>query len=48
MYLSDRILVMQAGRLSGELSPDQFSEEAIMNLAIPRADVNAASPQEIS
>ncbi|MBB1073923.1 sugar ABC transporter ATP-binding protein [Rhodoferax sp. 4810] len=48
MYLSDRILVMQAGRLSGELLPNQFSEEAIMNLAIPHADVEAAATQEIS
>lgn len=46
MYLSDRILVMQEGRISGELSHDQFSEEAIMTLAIPRADTDAAITQE--
>ena len=46
MYLSDRILVMQGGRVSGELTHDQFSEEAIMTLAIPRAESGAETTQE--
>lgn len=33
MGISDRILVMHEGQLAGELSRDQFSEEAIMDLA---------------
>jgi ribose transport system ATP-binding protein len=36
MRLSDRILVMQSGRMSGELRSADFSEAAIMTLAIPR------------
>src|SRR5471032_358591 len=35
MRLSDRLLVMQSGRISGELKSDEFSEAAIMTLAIP-------------
>ena len=31
--IADRILVMHEGRLNGELLPDQFSEEAVVNLA---------------
>ncbi|QVL32919.1 sugar ABC transporter ATP-binding protein [Telmatocola sphagniphila] len=31
--MSDRILVLHEGRLTGELERDQFSEEAVMNLA---------------
>jgi len=31
--IADRILVMHEGRLSGELQPNQFSEEAVVNLA---------------
>ncbi|HWH82232.1 MAG TPA: ATP-binding cassette domain-containing protein, partial [Burkholderiaceae bacterium] len=35
--LSDRMLVMQGGRIAGELAhPDHFSEEAIMTLAVSR------------
>ncbi len=33
MGISDRILVMHEGKITGELSRDQFSEEAIMELA---------------
>ena len=31
--MSDRIIVMHEGRVTGELSRDQFSEEAIMSYA---------------
>jgi ribose transport system ATP-binding protein len=31
--MSDRVLVMHEGRLAGELTRDQMSEETIMNLA---------------
>ena len=48
MYLSDRLLVMQGGRLAGELAHEQFSEEAIMTLAIPRADTAPTAFQELS
>ena len=48
MYLADRLLVIQGGRIAGELVPEQFSEEAIMTLAIPRADTAPAVPQELS
>ena len=36
MRLSDRLLVMQSGRIAGELHNAEFSEQAIMTLAIPR------------
>jgi len=37
MRLADRMLVMQGGRIAGELPhPDRFSEEAIMTLAVSR------------
>ena len=39
--LSDRVLVMHQGRISGELSRDQLSEESIMQLAV------AESPQRV-
>ena len=32
--MSDRVLVMHEGRLTGELPRDRLSEEAIMQLAI--------------
>ena len=31
--MSDRILVMHDGSIAGELQKEQFSQEAIMNLA---------------
>jgi len=31
--IADRILVMHDGRISGELSKEQFSEEAVVHLA---------------
>lgn len=34
MRLSDRLLVMQAGRIAGELQNANFTEEAIMTLAV--------------
>jgi len=33
MGMSDRTLVMHEGRITGELSREQLSEEAIMQLA---------------
>jgi len=33
LTISDRILVMRAGRLAGEISFDDASEECIMSLA---------------
>jgi len=39
LAMSDRVLVMQEGRLAGELTRDQASEEAVMELAIGRAEV---------
>jgi ribose transport system ATP-binding protein len=35
--VSDRILVMHEGRISGELRRDQFSEQNVMQLAVGRA-----------
>ena len=35
--VSDRILVMHEGRISGELSRDRFSEQNVMQLAVGRA-----------
>ena len=35
--MSDRVLVMHEGHLSGELSREELSEEAIMNLATGRS-----------
>jgi len=44
LTISDRILVMRAGVLAGEISFEQASEEAIMALAaLDRAD--AAHPE---
>lgn len=36
MRLSDRLLVMQAGRIAGELKNANFTEEAIMTLAVSK------------
>ena len=35
--MSDRLLVMYQGRVAGELSREQMSETAVMNLATGRA-----------
>jgi ribose transport system ATP-binding protein len=35
--VSDRILVMHEGRISGELKRDQFSEQNVMQLAVGKA-----------
>ena len=32
--ISDRILVMHEGRITGELEHEAFSEEAVMHLAV--------------
>ena len=36
--MSDRVLVMHEGRITGELRREQLSEEAVMHLATGRAD----------
>jgi ribose transport system ATP-binding protein len=41
--VSDRILVMHEGRISGELERDQFSEHRVMQLAVGKA-TNAEQP----
>jgi ABC-type sugar transport system ATPase subunit len=35
MQLSDRILVLQAGRPAALLEPDQFSQERLLDHAMP-------------
>ena len=37
LAMSDRILVMQAGRIAGELSRDEATQEKVLGLAIPAA-----------
>jgi ribose transport system ATP-binding protein len=41
--VSDRILVMHEGQISGELRRDQFSEQNVMQLAVGRA-INSEQP----
>jgi ABC-type sugar transport system ATPase subunit len=36
--MSDRVLVMEGGRLTGELSREEATEERIIALAMPRND----------
>ncbi len=36
LAISDRIIVVHDGKISGQLAPDRFSEENIMNLATGR------------
>jgi L-arabinose transport system ATP-binding protein len=42
--LADRIYVMQNGRLTGELSADEATEEAVLNLAMSDNLTNAPQP----
>ncbi|WP_235502645.1 MULTISPECIES: sugar ABC transporter ATP-binding protein [unclassified Kitasatospora] len=42
--LADRIVVMQSGRITGELSRDEATEEAILNLAMADDLVPALTP----
>mgnify|MGYP003731003915 CR=1 FL=1 len=42
MGVADRALVMHEGRISGELERDEFTEEAIMELATGRSLMNAS------
>ncbi len=42
--LADRILVMSAGRITGELAGAAASEEAILELAMRHEDASAGSP----
>jgi len=41
--VSDRIVVMQEGAISGTLNRDQFSEENVMWLAVARAAEQSAA-----
>jgi ribose transport system ATP-binding protein len=43
--VSDRIVVMHEGRISGELQRDAFGEEAIMHLAVGGPKTEAAHPR---
>ncbi|MEO1836284.1 MAG: sugar ABC transporter ATP-binding protein [Akkermansiaceae bacterium] len=43
--VSDRIVVMHEGRISGELQRDAFGEEAIMHLAVGEPKTEAAHPR---
>ncbi len=40
--VSDRIVVMHEGRITGELKREEFGEEAIMHLAVGRSKTEAA------
>ncbi len=40
--MSDRVLVMRGGRIMGELSGDEMTQERILALAMGQADVHAA------
>jgi ribose transport system ATP-binding protein len=44
LAMSDRVLVMQGGRLRGELSRDEASQERIMHLATVSDGENGAEP----
>ena len=41
--VSDRIVVMQEGAISGTLNRDQFSEENVMRLAVARGPEQSAA-----
>jgi ribose transport system ATP-binding protein len=43
--ISDRVAVMREGAIAGFLNRDQFSEQAVMDLAFGRADASRASRQ---
>jgi L-arabinose transport system ATP-binding protein len=40
--VSDRIVVMREGRISGELPRDQANEPALLELALPQGSREAA------
>ncbi len=42
--LADRILTMQAGRLTGELSAAEATEERVLSLVLPRQGPTASNP----
>jgi ribose transport system ATP-binding protein len=44
--VSDRILVMHEGRISGELERDQFSEHHVMQLAVGKAIDKAINSEQ--
>ena len=39
--VSDRILVMRQGRISGELSRSAATEQSVLNLALPKSSTTA-------
>jgi L-arabinose transport system ATP-binding protein len=47
LTLADRILVMRAGRLAGEISREEATEEAVLTLAIPETEPAVEEQQEI-
>jgi ribose transport system ATP-binding protein len=42
LHISDRIVVMHEGRITGSIERDDFSEEAIMHLAVGHKSTDAA------
>lgn len=46
--LADRVLVVAEGRIAGELHREQFSEEAIMRLAVGGAAGRPATPADVA
>ncbi|WP_442792362.1 ATP-binding cassette domain-containing protein [Amycolatopsis sp. NBC_01307] len=47
LTLADRILVMRAGRLAGEIASADATEEAVLTLAIPETEPAVEEQQEI-
>ncbi|HKN54831.1 MAG TPA: sugar ABC transporter ATP-binding protein [Amycolatopsis sp.] len=47
LTLADRIIVMRAGRVAGEIGRDEATEEAVLTLAIPETEPAAEEVQEI-
>ncbi|WP_414731843.1 sugar ABC transporter ATP-binding protein [Amycolatopsis mediterranei] len=47
LTLADRILVMRAGRLAGEIGREDATEEAVLTLAIPETEPAVDDAQEI-
>jgi L-arabinose transport system ATP-binding protein len=47
LSLADRIVVMRAGHVAGELNRDEATEEAVLTLAIPATEPAAEDIQEV-
>ncbi|HWD06906.1 MAG TPA: sugar ABC transporter ATP-binding protein [Amycolatopsis sp.] len=47
LALADRIVVMRAGRVAGEVSQDEATEESVLTLAIPATEPAAEDIQEV-